>query len=171
VRRRQALLLAAVAAFALGGHTPYGQWMVYRQKHLLIGCHKADLDGYAAAKAIVAHLAEHLPAARARVARAPAPSRLASLMATEQLDVALLDERNIRAMRRGDGVFAAYGSIDLTSLARIDRWLLVSRRDFPIRHGWLLAAGLDDFARASAPEDIPVHTGAAAYYAGLPEPA
>lgn len=171
MRRRQAVGFAAIAAFALCGHTPYGQWTAYRKKHLLIGCHKGDLDGYAAAKAIVAHLAEHLPDARARVARAPAPSRLASLLATEQLDVALLDHKTISEMRLAEGVFAAYGTIDLTSLVRIDRWFLVSRRDFPERHGWLVAAGLDDYADASAPETIPVHTGAAAYYEGLPEPA
>ena len=42
--RRQVLRLggALAAAVLLSGHTPYGQWVVYRKKHLLIGCHKAD---------------------------------------------------------------------------------------------------------------------------------
>ena len=45
MNRRHALRLsvAAVATLLLSGHTPYGQWVVYRKKHLLIGCHKADL--------------------------------------------------------------------------------------------------------------------------------
>jgi len=44
VNRRRALRLSvgAAAALLLSGHTPYRQWVVYRKKHLLIGCHKAD---------------------------------------------------------------------------------------------------------------------------------
>ena len=56
---RRALLRAgatAAAAILLGGHTPYGQWVVYRKKHLLIGCHKEDPRTYVLAKEAVALL-------------------------------------------------------------------------------------------------------------------
>jgi len=36
------LALAAASCAAAGAHTPYGQWVVYRQKHLLIGAHRGD---------------------------------------------------------------------------------------------------------------------------------
>ena len=56
MNRRFALRLSvgAAAALLLGGHTPYGQWVVYRKKHLLIGCHKEDAETYRLAKSIVA---------------------------------------------------------------------------------------------------------------------
>ena len=63
---------AAAAAFWLSGHTPYGQWVVYRKKHLLIGCHRADPQTYELAKQLVAILEDRLPKARARIARARA---------------------------------------------------------------------------------------------------
>ncbi len=73
MNRRRALWLSVGAAMVLllGGHTPYGQWVVYRKKHLLIGCHKADPETYDLAKRVVALLDAHLPAAKSRVARAP----------------------------------------------------------------------------------------------------
>ena len=109
MNRRHALRLsvAAVATLLLSGHTPYGQWVVYHQKHLLIGCHKADPETYELAKRVVALLAEHLPAAKSRVARAPDAGRLASLLGTAQLAVATLSGADAAAMLAGSGRFAA----------------------------------------------------------------
>ena len=45
--RRRALLKTAliVTAWAVtGGHTPYRQWQVYRQRHLLIGASKSEMS-------------------------------------------------------------------------------------------------------------------------------
>ena len=73
-RRRIVTLAAAAAAqLALWGHTPYGLWVVYRKKHLLIGCHRGDPETYVLAKRVVGLLEEHLPAAKSRVARAHSP--------------------------------------------------------------------------------------------------
>ncbi|MEL7174652.1 MAG: hypothetical protein AAFN05_17015, partial [Pseudomonadota bacterium] len=77
-RRFLAAALWAVAGNA-AAHTPYGQWVVYRQKHLLIGAHRGDARTYEQAKAVVAALEVELPAAAARVARGPHPQRIASL--------------------------------------------------------------------------------------------
>ncbi len=179
--RRRALGLAlrlaggAAAAVLLSGHTPYGQWVVYRKKHLLIGCHRADPPTYDLAKQAVALLAEHLPAAKARVARAPDARRLASLLGTDQLEVAILDRERAAAMRAGSGRFAPYGPIALSLLTPLEGRLLVSRADFPQRHAWLVTGALagTDLAPAAPAEDhgLPWHPGSRAFLEGQPEPA
>lgn len=178
MRRRGVLeaVAGAAAALLLGGHTPYGQWVVYRRKHLLIGCHRRDPQTYALARFVVEVLDAHLAAAAARVARAPAPSRLASLLATDQLDVAVLGWNDAQAMAAGKGEFAAYGAISLSVLAPVLGRVLVAHDRLPARHAWLVCAALagDDLvAAAQAPGDMPLgwHRGAAAFRAGEPEPA
>jgi hypothetical protein len=181
VNRRRALRLSAGAAAALllGGHTPYGQWVVYRKKHLLIGCHRADPETYVLAQRVVALLAEHLPAAKSRVARAPDAGRLASLLGTAQMEVATLSPADAAAMLRGSGRFAAYGAIALRVLTPVDGRLLVARADFPERHAWLVTGALagTELAPGPAPPGdpssdwgIPWHPGSLAFLAGRPEP-
>ena len=143
-RRRwlgSALGLLAVAPCSLA-HTPYRQWQVYRQKHLLIGCHRQDPAGYALAKRVVAVLEQQLPNARARVARGPTAGRLASLLGTEQMEVVLLDSEEVAAMSAGHGAFAPYGDIPLRALARLDDHWLVAHADFPERHARLVTQAL-----------------------------
>jgi hypothetical protein len=142
---RRALLrtaLVAAGALVLGGHTPYVQWTVYRRKHLLIGSHRADLGTWHAAQEIVALLEEHLPEARARVARAPNAGRLASLIGTHQLEVAVLGPADAAAMAAGEGPFAPYGPVELALLSPFGRYALVSRRDFPPPHARAVASAL-----------------------------
>lgn len=178
MRRRQILRLLAAASAAplVGGHTPYGQWVVYRKKHLLIGCHRGDPATYDLAKRVVALLAEHLPEAKSRVARAPDAGRLASLLGTDQMEVAVLDARDAAAMRAGDGRFAPYGIIALSLLTPVGDRLLIARADFPERHAWLVAAALvgTDLAPApdlSAARAVAWHPGSRAFLEGRPEPA
>lgn len=183
MRRRSvtaALLLGTVLGAGVAprarAHTPYRQWQVYRRKHLLIGCHKEDMAGYALAKEAVAILDEHLPAARARVARGPTPGRLASLLGTEQMDVALLGEADAVAMAEGSGRFAPYGAIRLRTLLVTPGRLLVARADFPDRHAWLVTDALDGWPTDAAPGTraqpaLPWHPGAERQRQGLPVPA
>ncbi len=178
MNRRQALRLSAgtAAALLLGGHTPYGQWVVYRKKHLLIGCHRADPKTYDLAKLVVALLAAHLPAAKSRVARAPDAGRLASLLGTAQMAVATLSPADAAAMLQGAGRFAAYGAIALRVLTPVDDRLLVARADFPERHAWLVTGALvgSDLAPPLEPPGgdpgIPWHPGSLALLEGTSEP-
>ena len=140
--------LAAAGALVLGGHTPYVQWTVYRRKHLLIGSHRDDLGTWHAAQAIVALLDEHLPEARARVARAPNAGRLASLLATDQLEVAVLGPPEAEAVAAGEGPFVPYGPIELALLTPFGGYALVSRRDFPAPHARAVASALAASAAA-----------------------
>lgn len=178
MNRRDVLRVAgtAAAALLLCGHTPYGQWVVYRKKHLLIGCHRKDPETYDVAKAVVAALASHLPAAKARVARAPHAGRLASLLGTEQMDVAVLGPADAAATAAGDGPFAAYGPVALRLLTPVDDRLLVAGAAFPDRHAWLVTGALAGSALAPDPQArreavLPWHPGARAYLDGRPEPA
>ena len=174
---RQALRLTvgAAAAVLLGGHTPYGQWVVYRKKHLLIGCHKADPETYDLAKQVVKLLEEHLPAAKSRVARAPDARRLASLLGTAQMEVATLSPSDAAAMLQGTGRFEPYGALALRVLTPVGGRLLDARADFPERHAWLVTSVLVGSNLAPAVErpgdpHIPWHPGSLTFLEGRPEP-
>ncbi len=144
IRRRDLIkgLSLATGAFALGGHTPFKQWVVYRKKHLLISCHRADPRTYDLAREVVAVLEEHLPAAQARPARAPTAGRLASLIGTDQMDVAILSAKDTAAMRAGTGPFAPYGPIPLHILTPVQDRLLIAHARFPARHAWQVTDAL-----------------------------
>ena len=106
---RRALLKATAAGAAsvlLAAHTPYGQWTVYRQRNLFIVASRTDEAALLLARAIVEGLAVELAASRARVTRAIDPVRIASLLATGQLDVAVISREDASAMLAGSGTVA-----------------------------------------------------------------
>ena len=161
--------LVALACGAAAAHTPYRQWVVYRRKHLLIGCHRDDDPAHAAARAAAAHLEEHLPTARARVARAPAATRLAALMATDQLDLAVLAPGEVEGMMTAAGPFSVYGRVPLTTLLPLGSdHALVAHARFPDDHAALVAEALRDAAvartepRREAAPPAPWHPGVGA---------
>jgi len=169
----QCALALPLAVPVASAHTPYGQWAVYRRKHLLIGCHKTDPETYAWAGKLVDVLQAHLPAASSRVARAPSVQRLASLLGTEQLDVAILSDRKAQDMARGVEEFVAYGEIALATLALLPQHALVCRSQIPARHAWLISAALQDNDPAldlDREPPLPWHQGAALYRSGAPVP-
>ena len=174
IDRRGAGRLLALGAMVmlLGGHTPYGQWVVYRRKHLLIGCHRGDPVTNDLAKLTVRILEEHLPEAQARVARAPNAGRLASLLGTDQMEVAILAAEDAVAMSRGEGRFAPYGQVSLLTLAPVFERVLVSRGDFPARHAWLVTAALSGLfvSRVQPAAPVPWHPGSIAFIDGRPQP-
>jgi len=168
-----AMLVAANQPLPTRAHTPYKQWAVYRQKHLLIGCHKDTPDTYELSKQIVAQLDTDLPAASARVARAPATTRLASLLATDQLNIAVLVPETAKAMAAGTGVFAAYGRISLTTLLPLNKYLLVGHSRLREHHCWQITKALEPMAvpgSFSSTPSLPWHKGSAQYVLGMPMP-
>jgi hypothetical protein len=181
MRRRQFLHAALISALGLvsSGHTPYRQWMVYRQRHLLILTDRSDPPSYPLGKLVAAVLATHLPASKARVTRAPHTERIASLMSSKQLDVALMSPPDAAALAAGLPPFEAYGPVALRTLIALNGYLLVCRDDFPARHAYAVTSTLDlhrdelpQAAAASAePPAIPLHPGALAYFEGVPPPA
>ena len=177
MNRRQLLRLPLASALVmlLGAHTPYGQWVVYRRKHLLIGCHRGDPRTYALAGQVVALLDEHLPEASARIARAPDARRIASLIGTDQMEVAVLGRAEAAAMAKGSGLFEPYGPVGLRLLAPVGDRLLLAAAEFPNRHAWLvtgalLGTGLAPLRPRGDDGPIPWHPGSTAFAEGRPAP-
>ena len=173
IGRRTALTMLAAGAVAPAaiGHTLYPQWVAYRRKHLLIGCHRRDARTYTLAKALVAELDHALPKAKARPARAPHPERLASLIGTDQMELAVLSIAEAQAMAEGRDRFAPYGKIALTKLAEMGNHLLVAEAGFPARHGWMVTSALRDTplrVEANKEVTLPLHSGAQAFLNGIP---
>ncbi len=177
--RRRRRVLAALASLPVAtlseAHTPYRQWVVYRKKHLLIGTTRADPEGYRLGKELAAALVTELPESQARVARGRDARRLASLMATGQLQVALLSVPEALAMSAGESPFQAVGPLDLRSLLELNGRLLVALAELPDHHAWLvtgslLEAGYGQATRDSRPR-LPLHPGSLAYLRGDEMPA
>ena len=180
MQRRAALKLvgAGLAWLAGSAHTPYGQWQVYRRRHLMIGTSKADPASYPIGQRIAGVLVANLPESSARVARGPDAWRLASLLTSGQLELILLTTDQVVALRHGRPPFEAFGATQLRSLFSFgDHWL-VCRPDLPDHHGWLVVEALashGDVALGDSPPDparspAPVHQGALAFLRGEPMP-
>jgi TRAP-type uncharacterized transport system substrate-binding protein len=170
--------MVATAWFAAGAHTPYRQWQVYRQRHLLIGTSKTDAPTYPLGQKIAEVLATHLPASSARVTRGPDSWRLASLLTTGQLEIAVLSAADVAALRDGRAPFAAFGPTALNALFGFGDYYLVCRPEFPPHHAYQVVQTLVNnaalisgarFLDASA-SPIALHPGARAYVLGEPMP-
>jgi hypothetical protein len=180
LRRRQFLRTGLIASawLATGAHTPYRQWQVYRQRHLLIGTSRADAPSYPLGQRIVEVLNAHLPASSARVTRGPDPWRLASLLTSGQLEVVLLSAADVAALRDGRAPFLAFGPTQLNVLFAYRDHFLVCRPDFPGHHAYQVVQALAMNAQAipgAHPVDptgspVPIHAGARAYALGEPMP-
>jgi TRAP-type uncharacterized transport system substrate-binding protein len=165
---------AALAGLIAGAHTPYGQWTVYRQRNLFIVASRTDPRAVALTRAVVKALAEELPESHARLTRASDPVRIASLLATGQLDVAIISREQALFMMAGSGEFRAVGPLSVRSIAELGGYLLVALASFQDRHAFLLAKAIGHMRpgltleQISEPSPIPVHLGAADFYAGNP---
>ena len=157
----------AAAAFAAPAtaHTPYGQWVVYRQKHLLIGSHRGDLHTYDLALSIVDGLSQELPEAQARVARGPRPERIASLLGTGQLFLAVLSADEADRMAMAKAPFEGYRPTPVQALAQLDAdYLLFAVPEFPDEHAKMVTQAVDHAGLGHLPESYGLHAGAAAYW-------
>ena len=179
MRRRILLYISGgmVCAWAFNrarAHTLFNQWVVYRQKHLLIGSHRKDLYTYQLANEVATILDDSLPAAKARVARAPTAGRIASLMGTAQMDVAIIHENQAKLMAQGLEDFKPYGKIDLKTLFCFNQYALIGRAEIPEKHAWLITHALSASTARQMDEmkpPLPWHKGTLLYLSGesLPE--
>lgn len=169
---------ALAAALILAGHTPYAQWTVYRKRNLFIVASRTDPAAVALAASLASGLAEELPASHARHTRATDAVRIASLLATEQIDVAVVTREEAAQMLAGNGAFAAAGPVPLHMLFDLGRHILVGLPTFKPSHAYLLARALDQMRRrlpmaaaaTTSPMPLPEHQGALAYRQGLDLP-
>lgn len=129
-------------------HAPYPQWNVYRKRFLLILTSRTDPEGYELGKAIASYLAEHLPESHARVARAPDPGRIASLLSTRQVDVALVPGAIATALLEGQPPFDTVGPIPLKTLKVLGDHRLISHEEFPEHHTHWVKHTLAEYSAA-----------------------
>jgi hypothetical protein len=178
MNRRQFLGLAgAMPAWALlTAHSPYRQWAIFRQTHLVIITTRDDPAGDELGEACAAIVRAALPDSKATVGRGPRVERIASLMSTGQAEVAITTKAHALDMFHGADRFRDYGAIPLRVLVQSDTHQMICREEFLQQHGYLLAEALvlnGASLRLSVPRDtppggIPPHDGAAAFAQGLP---
>jgi len=123
-------VLVAAAGGVLG-HSPYRQWQVYRKSRLIIVTSAADAASHRIGEAVAALLARELPDSRAMASRAADSREIVKLLASDQLEVAVLSADDARDARAGSGRFAVDGALPLRTLAELGRYTLVARADFP----------------------------------------
>ncbi|MEL7086693.1 MAG: hypothetical protein AAGM36_19610 [Cyanobacteria bacterium J06597_1] len=138
MKRRDCLKgMGAIALFPLA-HTPFPQWKVYRKLHLFIVVNRDDTVAYDLGQAIAHTLAEEIPESRAMVTRARNSLRLASLISTQQLDVALLPRTELTAWQTHQHPYEQLQSTDLKELFEVEDYVLISRDDFRSEHAaWI----------------------------------
>lgn len=156
-------LAAAVCCGTANAHTPYKQWEVYRKKHLLVGCLKDTPKTYKLAKEIVELFSVELPRASARVARAPHSHRIASLMATDQLDTSIIPAAIAADIASGSGVYSAYGAVPLSTLYVFGDLLYVGQQSIPEHHALMIYDALHSIFNNEQTMDalVPWHSGIA----------
>ena len=180
--RRAVLRLAigALTTLGVGGHTPYGQWTVYRRRNLFIVASRDDLEALRLARWLAQGLSRELPESHAKATRASDSVRIASLLATGQLDVAVLSQSDAARMLAGSEEYAAIGAVPIRAVSDFGSNVVVAVESFKTQHAYLLAGAIEHlrptlpgFTRdvSSQPTRLPVHLGAAAYRNGaeLPE--
>ena len=96
----------------LSSHSPWGQYLAYREQHLLVMSTREDAPTYPYSKILVEVLDEVLPEASARPARARTFKRVQSLFSTNQMPLVLLSKKNAIDLINGEGPFKQYGSAD-----------------------------------------------------------
>jgi TRAP-type uncharacterized transport system substrate-binding protein len=178
VKRRSFLALAGGSWLLLTGHSPYRQWDVYRKVRLVVVVDAEDATSVRLGEAIAGALAKHLPESRAMMARARDLNDLVRLVASKQLDTALMREDDAWAASRGAERFKDNGSVPLRTLAELGAHVFVCRDDLPeaaayrlaetVAQRWMeISAGMPNPARGPKPVQparIPLHPGANEYY-------
>ena len=183
VSRRSTIRLGIAAAALLfaTAHTPYEHWVVYRRRVRLSGSSRDAPEGYRLGRHVAEVLARDLPESRARASRAPTAGRLASLIATDQMNFAVLPWSDGVALASGHPPYADFGGVALQGLFGFESHILVCLAAVPATHAYLISRALDraigpdsgnGFAMAKASGALSLHPGAQDYVAGrpLPEP-
>jgi hypothetical protein len=178
---RRRLLQAALtlaAALLTPAHTPFRQWVVYRQKNLHLGTSRSDAGGFDVGERLAQALETTLPESRATVARAADLRRLASLLATAQIEVVVLSPGDAAKAAEGRGEFGESGPVPLGVLFEAEGYLLLARLDFPDAFAYEVARALDGarppVGQLPAPAEpgrahVP-HPGVLAFLSGEPAP-
>ena len=132
-------LVFLIPAFA---HSPWGQYQVYRQMHLLIMSSIPAGPTYPYSNKIVKAINEVIPEAKARPERAKNFDSVHSLFKTKQIQLVLLSKSNAKALLEGSTPFSGLGPGEAKGLYAFGDLLLLGQNDFPDSNVWLLADAL-----------------------------
>ena len=184
MNRRTLLRLAAASGswLLLTGHSPYRQWEVYRKVRLIVLVNAEEETSVQLGQAIAALLAKHLPESKAMMARARDINDVVRLLASKQLDTALLREEVAAAAFMGIDRFADNGKVPLRALAQCGAYIFVCRDDLPRSNGYQIAETIVEkwkeidsrlvndspSPRPISSVRIPIHSGALEYYEDHP---
>ena len=133
--------LVLVLVMAIGkaqAHSPWSQYQVYRQEHLLIMSTRVDQPTYEYSLLLIDAINEVLPEASARPARAKDWVRVHSLFKTKQIPLVLLSSENANGLISGSGPFAGESAVNAVVLYRFGDLILLAQPDFPEGHAWLV---------------------------------
>jgi TRAP-type uncharacterized transport system substrate-binding protein len=163
---------------ALCGHSPYRQWDVYRKTRLVLLTSAADPHSVQLGSALAKLYVERLPESRATMARARDGNDLVRLLASRQLDIAVMRGLDAHAALAGQAPYADSGGVRLRALAALGEHLFVCREEVPNGSAYMLTealaegwGGIDPALVHKAPGPrpeaklaVPLHPGAAEYY-------
>lgn len=166
------LLVVSLSLFSMG-HAPWGQWQVYRMRHMLILSVIEDNESYPFSKKIISSLELSLPEARARPARARGYRRVFNLLSTDQMPLVVLSKDVALSLFYGTGVFSEFSPVRMNLVYDFGEMVLMARPKMPDSHTWRIT---DAIIRSGKYEgiinntEIPVHKGSEIRFMNLPMP-
>ena len=155
------------------GHAPWGQWQVYRMRHMLLLSVREDEKSYPFSKVIIDALSETLPEARARPARARDYRRVHSLLSTDQIPLAVLSKDVVISLLYGTGVFNNFSPVSMNMVFDFGELMLIARPTMPDSHTWRITDALiryGKFEQVINNTEIPIHHGSKIRFNNLPIP-
>ena len=137
LNRRFLFRLSLVPGFLLLlGHAPWGQWQIYRQRHMLFLSTREDKPSYPFSKTLVSIIELYLPEASPRPARAKDYRTVHGLLSTDQMPVAVLSKNVARSLILGEKEFKDYAPVEMKLLYDFGDIVLITRPQMPENHAW-----------------------------------
>jgi TRAP-type uncharacterized transport system substrate-binding protein len=180
MKRRQfvEIMLATGLWAMLTGHSPYKQWDVFRKTRLVLLVNASEENSVKIGVALTEFYAKQLPDSRATYARAKNKHDMIRLLASKQLEVALLHEGDAYAALSGMEPYADNGKVPLRALASFGDYLFICREDLPQQSAHMLTETLannwkvmgeylaqkNNSPKPAESSRIPLHPGAMEYY-------
>lgn len=155
--------IAVGAALVLMGHSPYRQWAVYRETHLIVVADGGVPGAFTVSESIARTLAAHVAKSHAVAARASSAGHVVALLRSGQLPLALLLTADATDAALARGAFARDAPLPLRTLAALGPYLLVTVAAFPAERAREIAAALTSdppegsLASATPPAAVPLH--------------
>ena len=143
------LFLCLITSGSAFSHSPYNNWDNFRSRYLQIVTNKNDVEGDKFGEEIVDTLRQGLPSSRALVSRSPDIERIASLLYTDQIKVAVISHKDLKILLSLED----FKLMPVSILLDNGTYVILARNDLHAYHGYLISKTLYDnkWLRFSAP--------------------